>query len=125
MTTRRLYALNAALLITHEIDSAFWHEWDLLHLPGGVAGFVLVHVPLVLLVLWGYAQVNAGTRAGIWMSLALATAGLVGLGVHGAFLACGGTDFRTPVSLSVLAAMGLVSITQGVVAIRSLRNGSA
>jgi hypothetical protein len=32
--------LNLALLITHEIDSAFWKEWNLFGLPGGVQEFL-------------------------------------------------------------------------------------
>ena len=31
-----LYLVNASLLVTHEIDSAYWNEWELLHLPGGI-----------------------------------------------------------------------------------------
>ncbi len=34
----RLYVLNATLLLVHELDSAFWREWDVLGLPGGEAG---------------------------------------------------------------------------------------
>jgi hypothetical protein len=34
-----LYLLNAALLFTHEIDSAFWKEWDLIGIPGGIKFF--------------------------------------------------------------------------------------
>ena len=29
--------LNFALLVTHQIDSAYWKEWELFHLPGGAA----------------------------------------------------------------------------------------
>ena len=32
----RLYLANTALLIAHEIDSAYWKEWELFHLPGGI-----------------------------------------------------------------------------------------
>ena len=29
-----LYLTNAVLLINHEIDSAYWKEWELFKLPG-------------------------------------------------------------------------------------------
>ena len=41
-----LYLANALTLIVHEIDSAYWKEWDLFRLPGGEAGFLLLHFPL-------------------------------------------------------------------------------
>jgi hypothetical protein len=48
---RRLYLANAAFLIADEIDSAYWHEWDLFGLGGGIGGFVLLHVPLAVAIL--------------------------------------------------------------------------
>ena len=40
-----LYIVNLTLLILHEMDSAYWKEWQLFHLPGGVGGFLLIHLP--------------------------------------------------------------------------------
>lgn len=34
-----LYLTNAVLLINHEIDSAYWKEWDLFRFPGGLRVF--------------------------------------------------------------------------------------
>src|SRR5512146_2873166 len=47
---RRLEALYASaflLLIVHEIDSAYWHEWNLFGIPGGIQAFLLANVLLV------------------------------------------------------------------------------
>jgi len=33
-----LYLSNSILLINHEIDSAYWKEWELFKLPGGLSG---------------------------------------------------------------------------------------
>lgn len=41
-----LYVVNTVLLINHEIDSAYWHEWELFNMKGGVEGFLLIHLPL-------------------------------------------------------------------------------
>lgn len=30
-----LFLLNSTVLFTHQIDAAYWHEWNLFHLPGG------------------------------------------------------------------------------------------
>ncbi len=119
---KRLYRMNAALLVAHEIDSAYWKEWDLFHLPGGRAGFLLMHVPLLLVVLWGDEQVVAGSRAGLWLSVGAAGAGLLALGLHGWFLLGGGREFRDPVSLAVLVATAVVSLVQAPAAVRALRH---
>lgn len=47
-----LYLVNAVILIVHEIDSAYWKEWQMFRLPGGVTTFLLLHVPLTALVLY-------------------------------------------------------------------------
>jgi hypothetical protein len=36
-----LYLVNAVLLINHEIDSAYWKEWELFKLPGSISGFLI------------------------------------------------------------------------------------
>jgi hypothetical protein len=33
------YLINSVLLITHEIESAYWKEWELFRLPGGFPSF--------------------------------------------------------------------------------------
>ena len=100
----RPYPLTAALLIVHEMDSVYWREWDLFGLPGGVEGFLLLHVPLALAVLWGQVQVHEHTRAGFWMSVAVGIAGLATAAIHGAFLLGTGAQFRTVGSISLIAA---------------------
>lgn len=35
--------MNAALLVTHEIDAAYWKEWELFGLPGTEGGFLVLH----------------------------------------------------------------------------------
>jgi hypothetical protein len=117
-----LYALNAALLVAHEIDSAYWHEWELFRLGGGVGAFVLLHVPLVLLVLWGFERLLAGARAGLLMSAVLGLSGLATPLIHGFFLYRGHPEFRTPVSLGLLCAIGLASLAQLALTARAARS---
>ncbi len=105
----------------HEVDSACWRDWDLFHLPGGPSAFVALHLPLTLLVIWGYGQVLAGSRPGLWMSAAIASAGIFALGIHGAFLLAGRAEFRTFTSMAVLVTAGLVSIMQVVAIVSAWR----
>ena len=121
MFLRRLYLANAAFLIAHEIDSAYWHEWNLFGLGGGIGAFVLLHVPLAAAVLWGYGALRAGVRSGLWMSIFLAAAGLSAGAIHTAFLLSDRAEFRTPVSIAVITATTLLSLVQLWAAARALR----
>jgi|GEM_PF-228517 hypothetical protein len=117
----RLYLANTAFLIAHEIDSAYWHEWNLFGLGGGIGAFVLLHVPLAAAVLWGFGALRTGARSGLWMSILLAVAGLSAGAIHGAFLLSGRPEFRTPVSIGVIAVTALLSLIQMWAAARALR----
>jgi len=114
----RLYLANTALLVTHEIDSAYWKEWELFHLPGGIQLFVVLNLLLVLVFLWGIPVIvlgRPGSRVFQWL---LVVAGFLAPILHGAFLSSGDLRFRNAVSLSVLGAMALVSIAQSTLLLR-------
>src|SRR5574341_288760 len=107
---KRLYLLTASLLIVHEIDSAYWREWELFGMPGGIGAFLAIHVPLALLVLWGYERAVAATRAGRRMALAVGAAGIATAVIHGAFLLRGSAAFRTVPSLALIGATGVAGV---------------
>lgn len=46
----KLYLANAVVLITHEIDSAYWREWELFRSPSGIQLFLILHILLIALV---------------------------------------------------------------------------
>ena len=107
---KRLYGITASLLIVHEIDSAYWREWELFGLPGGIAAFLAIHLPLAFLVLWGYERAAAGTVAGRRMALVVGCAGIATAAIHGAFLLRGASAFRTAPSLALIAATGVAGL---------------
>ena len=107
-----LYLVNAVLLITHEIDSAYWKEWELFKLPGGSTGFVLLHLPLVFLILWGLVLVFQRSLAGLVLSLILSLGGIFAFTIHTMFIKKGRNEFNVPVSLFLLMATLLVSLVQ-------------
>jgi len=120
-TATRLYLANTALLVAHEIDSAYWKEWELFHLPGGIQLFVVLNLLLVLGFLWGIPVIALGRPGGRVFQWLIVAAGFLAPILHGAFLTRGDLRFRNAVSLSVLGAMGLVSIAQSIFLLR--RNG--
>jgi hypothetical protein len=113
-----LYLANAAVLITHEIDSAFWHEWELLHLPGGIQGFLLLNLLLVLIILYGLRAVILQTPGSLALAWLLTAGGLIAAALHGFFLWIGDPSFRNPTSIGLLALTFALSLTMAVVLLR-------
>jgi len=107
-----LYIINLTLLILHEMDSTYWKEWHLFHLPGGQPGFLLIHFPLWILAFWGLIQVWEGTSAGLVYALVIGLAGLGGFCIHTYFLLTGHPEFNTPVSKGILWGMLLCALFQ-------------
>jgi hypothetical protein len=115
-----LYLANAVLLINHEIDSAYWKEWDLFKLPGGIAGFLVLHFPLLFFILYGLTLVSNRSPAGLIFSLLLCFGGLFAFSIHTYFLKKGRMEFNQPVSKYILAAILVVSVVQLAVTIYML-----
>ena len=120
-----LYLANASILLTHQIDAAYWHEWELFGLPGGAPLFVLSNVPMVFLVVWGAHALALGRTAGLVMSWALVVSGLIAFCLHTFFLVRGYAAFDAPVSLGLLGATLIISVAQGLALARRSRECGA
>ncbi len=116
-----IYLVNSVLLINHEIDSAYWKEWVLFKLPGGINGFLILHFPLILFILYGLILVFQNTFAGLIFSLILSFAGIFAFTIHMFFIKKGRSEFKTPISMFILIATLLVSISQFVITINLFR----
>ena len=110
-----LYLINAILLINHEIDSAFWKEWELFNLPGGIGGFLIMHFPLLFLILYGLVLVSQQSFLGLIVSLILSAGGIFAFCIHTAFIRKGRHEFNTPISWFILTLMLGVSTVQAAV----------
>lgn len=115
-----LYMANAVLLINHEIDSAYWKEWELFKLPGGITGFLIIHFPLLFLVLYGQIEVYKQSHTGLIFSLVLSAAGIFAFCIHMFFIKKGREEFKVPISIFILAATLIVSIAQAILTIHLL-----
>ncbi|MBI5649240.1 MAG: hypothetical protein HZC40_02150 [Chloroflexi bacterium] len=116
--TRRinLYLLNFALLFTHEIDSAFWKEWELFGIPGEIQVFLVLNFLLLLVALYGFKQVILGAPRAFAFSILLAASGVFAFCIHAYFIATGHPQFTLPVSMAILVLTLIVSIAQGIFA---------
>jgi hypothetical protein len=107
-----IYVVNAVLLIVHEIDSAYWKEWELFKLPGKITFFLILHVVLVFIILLGIVFLSRDITAGLVLSLILSLGGILAFGLHTYFINKGRTEFKTPISQSILISTLLVSLVQ-------------
>ena len=107
-----IYLVNSILLINHEIDSAYWKEWKLFKLPGGISLFLILHFFILFIILFGLVQVYQESLTGLSLSLVLALSGIFAFGIHTYFIKKGRDEFKLPVSLFKLILMLPVSIVQ-------------
>jgi len=114
-----LYLLNAAVLITHEIDSAYWHEWELFGIPGGIQVFLFINLLLVMVILYGHQALATNRASGFVLSWMLVAGGLFAFIIHSYFLLQGGEAFKAPASLALLAATLVLSLLQAAVLLRA------
>jgi hypothetical protein len=107
------YILTTTLLVAHQIDSAYWHEWNLFGIPGGIQVFVLLNVPLILFFLVGLTKVATGAQAGPRYSLALALVGAATFFIHVGFASRQHPEFGTPASWVILCGALFTSLVLG------------
>lgn len=77
-----VFIINATLLVLHEIESAYWKEWEILKLPGRITGFILLHIPILLLMFYGLIEVVKQSTAGYIFCIIFGIGGLIPFIVH-------------------------------------------
>ena len=107
-----IYAINAIMLIVHEMDSAYQHEWKLFNLKGGVDGFLIIHIPLLGLIFWGFLEVYKFSFTGIIFLIALSIVGIGAFFIHRFFIKKGHKEFTSTVSQMILKSTLVISICQ-------------
>lgn len=101
-TMARSYFWTMLCLILHQIDAAYWREWEMFYLPGGVQGFLVFNLAAIAVVLAGYRQVllalpRARLYAGICGALGVAT-----FLIHAGFALAGMEQFHLPLSVAII-----------------------
>ena len=77
-----MYILNATLLLLHEIESAYEKEWEILKLPGKITGFLLVHIPIIILIFYGLVEIEKNSTLGFIFGIAMGIGGIIPFIVH-------------------------------------------
>ena len=118
----KLYLTNLALLTTHEIDSAYWHEWNLFNLPGEIDLFLVLNFIVLFVFIFGFEKVATWSKGAFTFSLLLSLSGVFAFVIHSCFILSGHSEFNTVMSLTILILLFSVSIIQIVVLIVLNRN---
>jgi hypothetical protein len=112
-----IYFANAVLIIDHEIESAYWKEWDLFHLPGQITGFVIIHIPVLALILLGGIMLYLQNTYGYILSVVLSAGGIFAFSAHTYFIKKGRPEFTLPISKILLSSILGLSLIQMVLSI--------
>lgn len=81
-----IYILNATLLLLHEIESAYEKEWEILGLPGRISGFLLLHVPIIVVIFLGLIEIEKLSALGLILGILFGIGGIVPFLVHKLFV---------------------------------------
>ncbi|MET4681460.1 DUF6713 family protein [Stenotrophomonas rhizophila] len=113
----RSYFATLLALILHQIDAAFWREWEMFLLPGGVQGFLVFNLLAVGVVLLGYRHVLLQTSKARGFAMVCAVLGIATFLIHLGFAMFGHRTFHLPLSMTVIAAC----LVSAMCLLRSLR----
>jgi len=115
------YIINLALLATHQVDAAFWQEWELFGLAGGAPTFLLLNFVVMTIFLHGFRQLLARIPSGHRYAGVMASIGILVFVIHVFHMAHGGFAFTPPSSVALLVMIVMVSVAQLVVAVKESR----
>lgn len=107
-----LFIANATVLFVHQIDAAYWHEWEMFHIPGGNQINLLLNLPILALVLIAHRHTVLESKYANTAHGFLAALGFLTVILHSLFFVLGSTKFLEPVSIALLVSTGLLSIAQ-------------
>jgi len=106
------YIINSVLLITHEIESAYEHEWKLFKIRRGITLFLWIHLPLLFIILYGLLEVYQLSKTGLIISMAVGLSGVGAFLIHLFFILRGHKEFRRFTSWLILSCCSLLSLLQ-------------
>lgn len=104
-----VYIISLTLLILHEIESAYWKEWELFGINGGITFFIIIHFLPLIIALYGIIEVYKGTIFGSIAALIVSIIGITAFFIHLYFGRKDNTRFNIMLSKVLLWLILLVS----------------
>lgn len=100
------------LLILHQIDAAFWREWEMFHLPGGIQFYLVFNALVIPVVLVGYKHVVRSSAKAIMFATLCASLGVLTFAIHSGFALAGFEQFHLPLSMAIILLCLPISLWQ-------------
>ncbi len=119
----RSYLITMCLLIMHQIDAAYWQEWTMFNLPGGIQVYLLFNIIIIPIILIGYKSVIIKDHRANMYCYLCAGLGLVTFIIHSVLFILQYKQFDLPLS-KVIIALCLFSSLYLLVKINSKVNSS-
>jgi hypothetical protein len=110
-----VYIVTLSLLITHQIDAAYWREWEMFLVPGGVQFFDIFNLAIVPVLLVGFKSVLLKKKSGYYYSCFLSSLGLLTFLIPTRFYLNGYHQFTVPVSMAVIILCAVIAVIQLVI----------
>ncbi len=98
----RAYLVTMSLLIFHQIDAAYWKEWEMFHLPGGVQGYLIFNIIAIPVLLNGYKHLIRQSESAKIYSYICGTLAVVTFLIHAGFAMFGSRQFDLPLSILII-----------------------
>ncbi|MFE8073477.1 hypothetical protein QQM79_20665 [Marinobacteraceae bacterium S3BR75-40.1] len=96
------YFWTMSFLVLHQIDAAFWREWEMFLLPGGIQGYLAFNAVAIPILLLGYKHVVAASENAVFFAKLCAALGALTFFIHAGFALAGFGQFHLPVSVSLI-----------------------
>jgi len=121
MKLEHSYLITMSLLILHQIDAAYWKEWQMFYLPGGIQVFLLFNIFIIPIVLIGYKQLITQSNTAHFYSYLCASLAVLTFVMHFGFALLGASQFHLPLSMTIIVFCLIFGIRQ-LVLTRRLKN---
>ena len=108
----KVVILNLALVLTHQVDGAYWHEWEMFQLPGGIQLNNFINVLTFVALLYLFVPIVQRKASGMTCSLVIAAISALVLPIHAGFAIAGYQQFHLPFSIFIIVGTFLLSILQ-------------
>jgi len=94
--------MTMILLIIHQIDAAYWQEWEMFLIPGGIQGFLVFNIVIIPIVLFGYKSVIVNDNRACKYSYFCAALGIFTFIAHLFFILLNYSQFTLPLSILII-----------------------
>lgn len=106
------YVANLVFLSTHQVDAAYWHEWSVFGVPGGLEFFLAFNVFAMAVLALGLVHVAQRRPSARAFVLTCAGVGCLTLGLHAFFLFHDRVAFWSVPSFLLFAAIAVSTAAQ-------------